>query len=40
MERITDIDTGGQRPAAKLVFDRGDGKKSEIFWTLLMFLRN
>ena len=37
---VTDTDTGGQGPAAKLVFDRGDGKKSDYFWTLLMFLRN
>ena len=37
---VTDTDTGGQGPAAKLVFDRGDGKESDFFWTLLMFLRN
>jgi hypothetical protein len=37
---VTETDAGGQGPAAKLVFDRGDGKNSEFFWTLLMFLRN
>jgi hypothetical protein len=37
---VTATHTGGQGPAAKLVFDRGDGKNSDFFWTLLMFLRN